>query len=378
MRIAYVCADRGIPLFGSKGASVHVRSITTALSARGHDVHILCARLGSENRPPDVASIRHCENDPDIEQALRELAESGSLDVVLERYALGSGAARRTSTQLGVPLVLEVNAPLVLEAARWRGLTDVTTHLANERTAFHTADAVIVVSRALAKYVNAATPETPAHRISNGAATDHITAAAEHKPQTTDQAGTTFVGFTGSMKRWHGVHELLDTFAVIHKNHPETVLVLAGTGPEEGQLRERVITDPNLRDCVQFLGAVPHDNIPALLATFDIGVAPYLASEDFYFSPLKVVEYLAAGLPVVHPDLGDLTEMVADAGIAYEPSSPIGLAAALDLMLRDATLRRRCAAAARTRAPLFSWDTTAAAVQDVLDSVVSAPVRASS
>ena len=50
MNIAYVCVDRGIPLLGTKGASVHVRAITTALAARGHQVHVCCARLGDGNR----------------------------------------------------------------------------------------------------------------------------------------------------------------------------------------------------------------------------------------------------------------------------------------------------------------------------------------
>src|SRR5262249_43762024 len=137
------------------------------------------------------------------------------------------------------------------------------------------------------------------------------------------------------------------------------------------RLRGRVSSDRRLRDCVRFAGSVPHDDIPALLATFDIGVAPYLPSEDFYFSPLKVVEYLAAGFPAVHPDPGDLCAMVADAGIAYDASNSIGLTAALDLMLRDSKLRRRCAAAARSRADVFSWATTAAAVESVLHEAIS-------
>ena len=39
MRIAYLCADFGIPICGHKGASVHVREMVTALTAQGHDVH---------------------------------------------------------------------------------------------------------------------------------------------------------------------------------------------------------------------------------------------------------------------------------------------------------------------------------------------------
>ena len=279
MKISYVCADRGIPLLGTKGAAVHLRAITTALSARGHDVHVLCARLGDGNPPPHIASIRECGTDRDLSDALCELHASDGLDAVLERYSLESGTARCTSTDLGIPLTLEVNAPLVLEAARWRGLTDVTGNLAREQQVFETADAVIVVSRALAHYVNTAAPHTPTHWIPNGADLDRL-AALTRPHRRGHPLSDVVVGFTGSMKRWHGLHELLDAFAIVHDLHLNSVLVLAGTGPEEHALQQRVNTDARLRDCVRFVGAVPHGDIPALLATFDIGVAPYLASED--------------------------------------------------------------------------------------------------
>jgi glycosyltransferase involved in cell wall biosynthesis len=372
MKIAYVCADQGIPLLGTKGASVHVRAITSGLAARGHEVHVLCARLGDGNPPPAVASVRLCETDGDIQGALCELAEDACLDVVLERYSLDSGAARRASTRVGVPLVLEVNAPLVLEAARWRGLTDVTAHLARERDVFETADAIVVVSRALAEYVKGSLCQTSTHWVPNGAAIDRIAAATAEPSRHEGAKSATVIGFTGSMKRWHGLHELLDAFAAVHEMHPDGVLVLCGSGPEEQSLREHVNRNRQLRECVRLMDALPHDDVPALLATFDIGVAPYLATRDFYFSPLKVVEYLAAGLPVVHPRLGDMCEVVADAGIAYDPNDGSALAAALAEMLGDPLRRRQCAAAARERARWFSWEAAAAGVEDVLRAVTTA------
>lgn len=50
MRIAYLCADRGIPVWGTKGASIHVRSVAQSLSERGHQVDVLAMRAGEE--PP--------------------------------------------------------------------------------------------------------------------------------------------------------------------------------------------------------------------------------------------------------------------------------------------------------------------------------------
>ena len=128
---------------------------------------------------------------------------------------------------------------------------------------------------------------------------------------------------------------------------------------------------------MRFVGAVAHDDMPSVLAGFDIGAAPYLPSDDFYFSPLKVMEYLAAGLPVVYPVLGDLPELVGDAGVGYEPGSLDALTNALETLVGDTTLRSRCASAALLRAPTLTWDAAAAAVEDVLTTVVAAATEIS-
>ena len=58
MRVAYLCPDFGVPVCGVKGASVHVRAMTAAMTALGHDVLLLAARKGGasgEDLPPKVA-----------------------------------------------------------------------------------------------------------------------------------------------------------------------------------------------------------------------------------------------------------------------------------------------------------------------------------
>ena len=54
--VAYVCADPGIPVFGTKGASVHVQEIVRAWRARGADVHVYAVRLG-DDVPADLADL---------------------------------------------------------------------------------------------------------------------------------------------------------------------------------------------------------------------------------------------------------------------------------------------------------------------------------
>ena len=76
MKIAYLCADRGIPVLGDKGASVHVREFVTALAGMGHEVTLLCAKQGAGNPCPPVRLIELPPNEsPD--EVTREAAQLG-------------------------------------------------------------------------------------------------------------------------------------------------------------------------------------------------------------------------------------------------------------------------------------------------------------
>src|SRR5258708_13312957 len=57
MNIAYLCADRGVPVLGDKGASVHVREFVTALVGMGHEITLLCANRGTGNDCPPIRLI---------------------------------------------------------------------------------------------------------------------------------------------------------------------------------------------------------------------------------------------------------------------------------------------------------------------------------
>jgi glycosyltransferase involved in cell wall biosynthesis len=110
---------------------------------------------------------------------------------------------------------------------------------------------------------------------------------------------------------------------------------------------------------VRFTGAVPHAEVPAMLAELDVAVAPYLPIEDFYFMPLKVVEYLAAGKPVIYSDQGDIRALVADAGMGYAPGSASELADRLTIVLGDPARRIAMAARAWDRGAALDWSAVA-------------------
>jgi glycosyltransferase involved in cell wall biosynthesis len=369
MRIAYVCLDNGIPVAGGKGASVHIRSITAALARRGHHVVLVCAKVGHGNPLPQLGAIVEVGTDPgSCPGQLEDVFDGEGIDVVMERYSLRSGPAGSVCHRLGLPLVLEVNAPIVHEAARYRGLADVDQALVMERAVFGSADAIATVSEALAIYARKCAPATTAVCIRNGVDVDAFAHARAGRREGGQE--DLVIGFIGSMKAWHGVDDLVTAFGSLAGDHPTIRLVLAGSGPEEEPIRAQVAA-LDLAGRVSLLGAVPHDHMPGVVASFDIGVAPYLPSADFYFCPLKVLEYIGAGIPTVFPNIGDLPLIVGDAGVGYQPGSVPDLTEAIRQLINDPRLRAEQAAAARRRRDDYTWERTGERTEALLGSVLA-------
>jgi glycosyltransferase involved in cell wall biosynthesis len=94
----------------------------------------------------------------------------------------------------------------------------------------------------------------------------------------------------------------------------------------------------------------------------DVAVAPYPDNPNFYFSPLKVYEYMAAGIPVVASRIGQLAGLIDDGvnGLLTPPDDPAALATAIDRLRVDAALRERLSVAGReTVVDGKSWDAVA-------------------
>jgi glycosyltransferase involved in cell wall biosynthesis len=156
------------------------------------------------------------------------------------------------------------------------------------------------------------------------------------------------VGFVGSLKPWHGLPTLVEAFALLQGRHPDARLRVVGEGPEGPRLLED-LSRRGLSGAAELTGAVPPGDVPGLLAGMDAAVAPYPRLKRFYFSPLKVYEYMASGLPVVASRVGQLDGLIDDRvnGLLCPPGDATALAAELEELRGDAGLRRRLGAAAR-------------------------------
>ena len=232
-------------------------------------------------------------------------ARAFEADAIYERYSLFGGAGVEAAARLGIPHVLEVNAPLRAEARRFRTLPHPRVAADIERSVFRGTNRVLAVSQALSRWLEEEGVEPGRIEvIPNAVDPNHI---GQRHSRDDDEF---VLGFCGSLKAWHGIDVLLEACAIAFPQEPSLRLEVVGSGPLEHLLHPTSLP----ADSVRVFGALPHTDALERLRSWDVGVAPYLPVDGFYFSPLKVVEYMAVGLCPVASDLGDLPALLDDGG----------------------------------------------------------------
>ena len=157
--------------------------------------------------------------------------------------------------------------------------------------------------------------------------------------------------FTGSFYSWHGTDVLLRAFASAQKCVGRLHLTLIGDGTQR-TVSEKQARALDIADMVEFTGWLPYDRVIEHLTHADIGVAPYIKLEPFYFDPAKILEYMASGLAVVGSDQGRISEMLqhGKSGLLVPPGNEDALAKAFVRLAEDPVLLERLGSAARCRA----------------------------
>jgi glycosyltransferase involved in cell wall biosynthesis len=394
--IAYVCADRGIPLLGTKGGSTHIRELVNAMARRGAEICVLTARrsdgacaarvgariieVGGERFPRALRDrIRAIAPgapgeaigsetlglllNQELYLRLQRLHARRGIDVVYERYSLWGYAGLTFARDHAIPFVLEVNAPLRIEQERYRALRNGVLAEALEGQLFQLADRVVVPSSVLRDYVVSRGARAGRVRLVPNAA-DPAAFRLPDDLSPRDRDGTFVVGFLGSLKPWHGVQDLLRAFVLLYRRSPSCRLLIVGDGPLRPAV-EQVCRSERLAGVVQLTGEVDYARVPGLLARMDVAVAPYPRLSNFYFSPLKMYEYMAAGVPIVASAIGQITEVLSHrkTALLHPPGSVSKMVAHIEELRDRPRLRARLAREARRLAvKRFTWDRNAARV----------------
>jgi glycosyltransferase involved in cell wall biosynthesis len=362
MRILYVASDQLMP--GTTGGSVHVLEVARGLAARGHVVHaVVKGEGGAAGREERFGVVWHRVRWWPPHRLFRfrarsrveAVAEEARPQLVMERYYNFGGEGIKTAAARGLPSLLEVNSPVVDHPGSLKAALDRATLV---RPLRRYREGLCRTATALVSPLPQIVPEFArprTHTVTWGANVEafHPTrrdAAVRRALGVPDEAVAVLFG--GSFRPWHGVH-VLEEAARHLADHAELFFVLVGG--EEGQVR-------GYRG--RRLGAVPYERMPEIVAACDVGVAPYDTGRlrqlrlGFYWSPLKVFEYMACGLPTVTIPRPPLSDVVRDGeeGLHFREADPADLARALLRLAGDRGLRARLGGKARARVvERYSW-----------------------
>ena len=393
-RILYVSGDRGVPVRGQKGASIHVRALIEAWREAGVESRVVTTNAGPLRGEAPTADVREARagilltglarglarmtgGGPAMERALLRIADNLALiraartcarswrpDIVYERYALSSVAGSLLARGLGIPHVLEVNAPLADEEERFRGLRLPRLTRRLERWVMRRADLVVVVSPPLEEHARRqGVPPERIRVLPNGVDTRRFSPSRDRERIRARLGldGAFVAGFAGTLRPWHGVAHLIHGFASAVSARANMRLVIMGDGTERAAL-ESIAREAGVADRVSFLGAVPHTEMGDHLAACDVLCAPYGPIEGFYFSPIKIAEYLACGRPVIASAVGHLAETLDESrgAVLTAPGDEGAIGRALLELARDPKRRERLGAAAASS--VWTWSDVASAV----------------
>lgn len=340
------------------GQAVHIEEMIEALRSLGHEVRVVApmadddqGRMGGgvgwvhrlkSRLPRALYELMELAYSLVAYRKLMRAAREFRPDVIYERYNLFLLAGVMARARLGVPLLMEVNAPLVHEREQHSGGLSLR-RLARwaEGTAWRGADAVLPVTAVLAGHVRAyGVPDERIHVVPNGINRAHFSQAPgiEDAKRALGLEGKLVLGFTGFVREWHGVDRIIEWMA--SDDAPAHAhLLMVGDGPVRGAL-EAQAARLGLAQRVRFTGVVHRDAVPAHVAAFDVALQPAVTP---YASPLKLMEYLALGKAVVAPATPNLMEVLSHEvnALLFDEHQPGALEAALTRVCSDTALRAR-------------------------------------
>ena len=358
---------------GSKdGQLVHIEEIVRALRALGHDVVVVGpAAMKNTDFGADSGLVRRLKDH--LPPSLYELLEFayGAMafvrlwlafrrerpDIIYERYNLYLLAGAWLKRLVGIPLLLEVNAPLVAERSQFDQLTNKRVAQWAERSAWRSASYVLPVTSVLADDIErAGVDPQQIVVIQNGVASEFLRGAANEAgvKKRFGLENCLVLGFTGFIREWHRLERVID-FIARNKRADRLRALFVGTGPAVAELQQHAAAQ-GVADRIIFAGLVSREQIIDYVATFDVALQPHVVP---YASPLKLFEYMALGRAIVAPAMANIREVLSDGedALLFDPDDAATFDAALERLCADAALRERLGRAARATLERkgFTW-----------------------
>jgi PEP-CTERM/exosortase A-associated glycosyltransferase len=284
-----------------------------------------------------------------LERRIREVARAERIDLIhAHSPVLCAVPALRAGRALGLPVVYEVRAfwedAAVDHGTDRAGSIRYRAIRAVETWACRSADHVVVICGAMVdELAGRGIPRDKIDISWNGIdpgsfqpGRPDLDFAREHGLE-----GKRILGFLGSFYGYEGLELLVSAMESLASRRGDLRLLLVGGGPREQALRDQV-RSKGLEQVVVMPGRIPKERIPGLYGLVDILAYPrYSTRLTELVTPLKPLEAMAMGKPLVASDIGGHRELIQHrrTGFLFSPGSVPALALAIETVLDDEALR---------------------------------------
>jgi len=370
------------------GQFVHIEELTNALKQRGHEIIMVGPGIvDSDGFGSDGGLVSRLKRY--VPGALYEILELGySLhaflklrravkkhkpDCLYERYNLYLLSGVWLKRAFGLPMLLEVNAPLFDERKKYSGIALPRLARWSEQTTWRNASAVLPVTEVLSKRIEQSGVDRERILvIHNGINEQRFseTGSVDEMRKKLGLENRLVLGFTGFVREWHRLDRVVE---LLKDNHDgvQRHLLLVGDGPARKQI-EDAAKALGVENAVTITGVIDRENVSKYVACFDIALQPDVVE---YASPLKLFEYLALGRAIVAPDTANIREILKHeySSLLFDPEQKDGFLEAVERLLNDAGLRERIGQGAKQTIAEkeFTWDANARKVETLFQALIS-------
>ena len=356
-----------------KGASTHILHNLRGLVNGNFDVHLITPNDGLLPPEDTIDGARVTRISQDLAQNFlaravhfgkaiaSHLALCPDYDVVHFRNVWDGFHIAQSRMKHGYKTLFEVNGlPSIELKYHYPGLdSELLSKIKEQEIAtLHLSDAIICPSRVTRDYIaSLGLNRKLVTVIPNGVSPSDFPATP--LPVRGDRVPVLL--YIGTLADWQGLEIVIKSLPKILEQQPVRLQIVGRGRSRQRKMLAKQIRKLGIEEHVIVQPAVPHHEIPALIASADICVAP-LGLNDRNVTqgacPIKLLEYMAAGRPMLASNMPIVRELIREDvdALLFSPNDPDDLARQTLVLLNDPELSRRLAEFASERARTkFTW-----------------------
>lgn len=371
LRVLYVCPDPGVPVFGRKGCSTHVRETCKFLAQRNHTVHLVAANPGEDFSTETSFSytffnpfemkllgkdLRLLLDNVHIMQKVLHAIRTLKPHIIYERYSLYSRITEMLARIYKIPRILEINSPLAYEQQHRLRLPWLAQIVENH--IFRNAPYMIVVSNVIKEHLQSLGISGERIFIQPIAVDSQFFESAQFPPPADILErckNRLVIGYVGTLLHYHRIHVLFDLARELVERSIDVIFLIIGGEQRKVEKYQCMAEKEGIGKFFIFTGSVNYQNLPSYLDRMDIGIIPNTAP---WAAPTKMFEYAAMRKPIIAPDYPAIRTFIPPESewLLFKPETIEGVAEKIERLAGDPALCKQLGELNRRRVMEgFTW-----------------------